>query len=156
MSWLCGLYYPTSCYWHLRKNNLESRCGAFNVSAFGCRGFLSSNLDVARIWIRNLDVFFQPWNLQIMDLCGSTASISVEKFKRNFCENYKSHPNLCDILQWKLYKVIQIYATFYNENYAKLSKFMRHSTTCCMQKYIRNVICSMITNLWWRLLEKTP
>lgn len=135
MSWLCGLYYPTSCYWHLRKNNLESRYGAFNVSAFGCRGFLSSNLDVARIWTRNLDVFFQPWDLQIMDLSGSTASISVEKLKRNFCENYtkpskfmrhstvkiiQSHPNLCDILQWKLCKVIQIYATFYNVLYAKI------------------------------------
>ena len=141
MLWLCGLYYPTSCYWHLRKNNLESRCGAFNVSAFGCRGFLSSNLDVARIWIRNLDVFS---SLGISKLWIYVAPQPRFQWK-----------NLSGIFV-KIIKVIQIYATFYSENYTKLSEFMRHFKHIVCIKYIKNVICSMITDLWWRLLEKTP
>ena len=106
---------------------LGSRCGAFNVSVFWCRGFLSSYLDVSIFWTRNLDdVVFQSWDLQIMDLCGSSALSSVENLKWNFCENY-----------------------------TKLSKFMRQLTAWCTHTCIRNVIYSMINDLLWRLLEKS-
>ena len=69
---------------------------------FGTSMYFSS-LGISKLWIY---VAPQP-RFQLKNLSGIFVKI------------VQSHPNLCDILQWKLYKVIQIYATFYNVLYAQ-------------------------------------
>ena len=159
-------------YWNLNIMSLRPP----NVSVFQCCDFvvyiirrhaigtsekITWNLDVVPLMSPLLGaVVFCPQILMLREFGFGTSmyfsSLGISKLWIYVAAQPRFQwKNLSGIFV-KIIKVIQIYATFYSENYTKLSEFMRHFKHIVCIKYIKNVICSMITDLWWRLLEKTP